>query len=121
MFIYGIPDGLSHEDVAAQIRAMQCKSMELESQAGGLREGARDLARELVLDILTDAGIKEGDRCTVEFSDGTEDVLFEGISHGHVVVRHFTKKGKPCKHASSYSYTLAYLFSKSNVGNEARL
>ncbi len=115
MYIYSIPNGFSCNDVAAQIRAMECKAMELESQADGLRDGAHELARALARSVLYDAGIKKGDRCTVKFSDCTDDVLFEGLSEkGKIVVRHFTKKGKPYKNTTLYSYTLARSFSKSN-------
>ena len=114
MFLYDVPDGFSHDDVAAQIRAMECKAMELESQANGMRDGARQLAGELARSVLSDAGIKHGDRCTVKFSDCTADVLYEGMQHGRITVRHFTKKGKPCKDTVSYSYTMAEQFSKSN-------
>ena len=114
MFVYDVPDGFSRDDVAAQIRAMECKAMELESQADGMRDRARQLAEVLASSVLDDAGIKRGDRCTVEFSDCTADVLYERMQHGRITVRHFTKKGKPCKDTVSYSYTMAGHFRKAN-------
>jgi len=118
MFIYDIPEGFSHNDVAAQIRAMLCRAMELDSQADGMRDGAGQLSGVLARAVLEDAGIKPGDRCTVQFSDCTDDVLFENVWNGVITVRHFTKKGKPYKNTSSYSCAMAKLFSKSNVESE---
>ena len=118
MFIYDIPEGFSHNDVAAQIRAMLCRAMELDSQADGMRDGAEQLSGVLARSVLEDAGIKRGDRCTVKFFDCTDDVLFDKVGHGGITVRHFTKKGKPYKNTSSYSCAMAKLFSKSNAGSE---
>jgi len=115
MYLYDVPDGFSHDDVAAQIRAMECKAMELDSQADGMRDGARQLSEVLIRSVLGDAGIKRGDRCAVEFSDCTADVLYEATQYGRIIVRHFTKKGKPRKTTASYSYTMAEQFRKSNA------
>ena len=117
MFLHGLPDGFSHNDVAAQIRAMKCKAMELESQADGMRDGARELATQLASSVLDDAGIETGDRCTVEFADCTEDVLYVGVEYGFIRVRHFTKKGQPRKDTTSHSYTMAGYFSKANAAS----
>ena len=119
MYVYDVPDGFSHDDVAAQIRAMECKAMELESQADGLRAGAKRLAALLVESVLDGKGIKCGDTCTVKFADCTADVMYEGVNCGRITVRHFTTKGKPYKDTASYSYTMAERFSKSNTGGEA--
>ena len=120
MYVYDVPDGFSLDDVAAQIRAMECKAMELDSQADGMRDGAEQLAGVLAKSVLDGKGIKRGDTCTVKFSDGTADVLYEGVKHGEITVRHFTTKGKPYKDTDSYPYTMAEWFRKSNAGGEGR-
>lgn len=63
--------------------------------------------RQIIVGTLRRAGIHYGSRVIVEYSDGAEEVIFERIREGlcrQIVVRHLTKKGKPCKAVTYLSY-----------------
>ncbi len=47
----------------------------------------------------------------VKFTEGWERCIFEGIKltpQCHIVLRRFTKKGKPCKKATYHAYDICY-------------
>ena len=116
MYLYlDKPDGFTREDMKAEIKAMTRESMQAEARAAGLQKGAEQLKEALILDVLEEAKIEEGDKCVMHFSDGDNTVEFAEVKHGKIYVRHFGSKGKPHKCPTGYDYTYAGLLEKPNM------
>ena len=80
-------------------------------------EVRQSLQKSLNRIILSNKDIFDGDVVSVSFSEGTERCIFEGFSSmysGTVIVklRHFTKRGKPMKHISTYPISIIEHFSR---------
>ena len=116
MYLYlDKPDGFTREDMQAEIKAMTRESMQAEARAAGLQKGAEQLKEALILDVLEEAKIKEGDKCVMHFSDGDDTVEFVEVKRGGIYVRHFGSRGKPYKHPTYYDYTFVELLKKPNM------
>ncbi len=56
------------------------------------------------------AGVSYGDRVVVEYKDGNQEAIFEGVETkllNPIVIRHITKKGTPEKRPHWTHYTMA--------------
>ena len=106
------PDGFTRADMEAEIKAMSLEALRAEVTAAGLRDGMEQLRNLLIYGILEEAGIKEGDKCVMHFTDGDETVEFAMVKRGQLAVRHYGSNGKPNKREIRYDYTYAELLEK---------
>ncbi len=102
--------GLWHEenDLGKLVEVAEAKLRIATVDYIGALNGWFELAERNLLRKLSRLGVHRGDPFKIRFSDGAEDVIFEGITTKWdnrtllIRVRHLTKRGSPRKHVSEY-------------------
>ena len=108
--LFGVEDAVSGytcEDIESEIKAMTREMIQTQSRADGLQASVWRLKNAYIIKAVEKAGIREGDKCVMHFSDCSETVVYAGMYSGLIEVHHVNTKGRPQKSTCRYPYTCA--------------
>lgn len=104
-FAFGWPDEYEESDIKSRIGEIDSALLIAQAKYEGLCVAAKHAREEYAHRVLVNMGIRTGSTCFIKLVEGDEKVIYEGCSYGKINLRHFTKKGKPCKNTLEYDYT----------------